>query len=176
MVSGECRLNQTFPSSGIRRSTLFACMLGATLGAFGSANAAADPGRWRVEFLGDKAFQAAPHASSGTWEFRATHVGTGTTKVFKSGTEIGWYLGVHAYGRYACYVPITGSTLSGEYFEEKSVRPTGLSFRPIGIGVVVVTTANDFGVTSEHRIPLFGSCRDQSRAFAGSVSGHNADR
>ena len=97
----------------IRCSTLCACILGATLSAFGSQNAGADPGRWRVEFLGDKAFQASPYASGDNWEFRATLMETGATKVFKSGTERGWFINVHAYGRYALVDTDVGSGARG---------------------------------------------------------------
>ena len=270
-----------------------------------------------MEFLGDKAFQASPYASGDNWEFRATLMETGATKVFKSGTERGWFINVHAYGRYAfvdtdvgsgargftlydleadrkvvefytafphvspddrylvyrkfmsrahsfrpqvkiidlngdlggldvderttafegigaevfpppplqgrpelagayggtithydfetawdmkdgvlfftaadrtnhlnlvvllleplpavaCYVPFTHSVLSSEYFEEKSVQVTGLRFR--SPGTVVVATTNGFALTSEHRIPLFGACRDQNPAYAERVRQNN---
>ena len=67
-----------------------------------------------------------------------------------------------------CYVPITQTTLNGEYFEEKSVHLTGLRYRPPGI--VVVATTQGFSVTSEHRVALFGACRDQNPAYAESIN------
>lgn len=306
-------------NSRIRRCTFCACILGATLSAFVATNAEVDPGRWRVEFLGDKAFQAAPAATGDNWVFQATLADTGSTKVFKSGTERGWFIDVHAYGRYAlvdtdvgsgargftiydleedhkvvefytlfphvspdgrylvyrkfmsrvdsfqpqvrvvdldgtfdelevddvtaflgigdevfpplppkdrpelarsygttvnsygfehvgwdvengvfyftavdrtghlnvvvlslepspivaCYVPLTHSRLHGEYFAEKSVRLTGLTFR--SPSTIVVTTTNGFAVTSEHRIPLFGACRDQNPEYAERVSHDSAE-
>ncbi len=84
----------------------------AALGAFG-ATQGTDADRWHVEFLGEKAFQAAPAATGDNWEFRATRVASGETKVFRSGTEQGWFIDVHAYGRYALVDTDVGSGARG---------------------------------------------------------------
>lgn len=73
----------------------------------------ADPGRWHVEFVGEKAFQAAPAATGDNWEFRATLLASGTTKIFKSGTEQGWFIDVRSYGGLALVDTDVGSGARG---------------------------------------------------------------
>ena len=103
--------------------------------------------RWDVEFLGQKAFQAEESARGDNWEFRATLLKTGATKTFTSGTEMGWFLDVRSY--------------EGVALVDTAVPSPG---------TVVVTTANGFGVRSEHNVDLREACWEQDQEYAESVA------
>ena len=111
MISVRTRPSNS--SSGPQASTVCAWAVAVAMGTMVSLDTSADPDRWHVEFLGETAFQAAPAATGDNWEFRATLVATGATKTFRSGTEQGWFIDVHSYGRFALIDADVGSGARG---------------------------------------------------------------
>ena len=95
------------------RSTFRAWAVATVFGAVFASGASADPYRWHVEFLGEKGFQAAPAATGDNWQFRATLAETGAAKIFRSGTEQGWFIDVYSYGRFALIDADVGSGTRG---------------------------------------------------------------
>ena len=61
--------------------------------------------------------------------------------------------------RAVCYVPLTSGRLHSEYFDQRWVNPTGVLLR--SSDAITVTTADGFGVSSDHNIALREACLGQ---------------
>ncbi len=55
----------------------------------------ASPTGWKVDYLGGRSPRE--YANGNNWEFRATHPESGETKIFRSGTKMGYFIAARTY-------------------------------------------------------------------------------